>query len=475
MNLTPELSLAFFRGLVTGLLGVLAGLAVQPLLAHPRTWARNAAWAVLLAPYLTPAPLVGYAYSNFSLSLVHHPLLNEVFYVLVLTMKLIPVAAIVLHFGPSRLSPEALHCHRLLREGESSARSLLSTVALTLRGHARAGAVAFGLVFLFAFAEFEMASLLGVKCWTVSLFDAQVGGLAISESLKMVLLPTICEAGLLLLMMVFLFAGKPPALQTFSARRPRKRWSFLIWSLLAAQVIVVTLVPLSIVMRGTVKGLAAVMERFVLGADIGASLVFATAAAVCSYLLASLFARMARAGGYRLAWTYLLCVPGLLGALVLSLFVLWAFQQPGLRQGYDTPLPLFITMTLLLLPFAVLLRMLLAFLRSNESLHAAELLTASSSASTQRRGAHLVRTIRTRGRFWVIFLLFCWGYFDLTASSLLAPSKMTPVFVRLYNQMHYGQMAVLSAMVCVAFSVPFIVLALAGAARSLAVRWVARG
>lgn len=76
-----------------------------------------------------------------------------------------------------------------------------------------------------------------------------------------------------------------------------------------------------------------------------------------------------------------------------------------------------------------------------------------------------------KGRFWAIFLLFWWGYFDLTASHILAPSRVTPVLVRLYNFMHYGHSEALSAMVCVAFAVPFLVLAAAAGVRRLAERF----
>jgi ABC-type Fe3+ transport system permease subunit len=58
-------------------------------------------------------------------------------------------------------------------------------------------------------------------------------------------------------------------------------------------------------------------------------------------------------------------------------------------------------------------------------------------------------------------LLFVWAYWDLTASSILAPIGMTPVTVRLYNLMHYGQIAALSAMTCAAFAAPIFIFLLA--------------
>ena len=55
------------------------------------------------------------------------------------------------------------------------------------------------------------------------------------------------------------------------------------------------------------------------------------------------------------------------------------------------------------------------------------------------------------------------AYFDMTAGSILAPPRMTPVFVRLYNMMHYGRMAGLSAMVLAAVVAPFLIAGVLGA------------
>ena len=75
--------------------------------------------------------------------------------------------------------------------------------------------------------------------------------------------------------------------------------------------------------------------------------------------------------------------------------------------------------------------------------------------------------LSTSGKFWAAVLLFVWAYWDLTASAILAPIGMTPVTVRLYNLMHYGQIAMLSAMTCAAFAAPIILFLLAFATR----RW----
>jgi len=177
-----------------------------------------------------------------------------------------------------------------------------------------------------------------------------------------------------------------------------------------------------------------------------------------SYVAAGWFSSR-RGGRARLAWACVLSLPGLLGGLVLALAVLWVFQRALLSSLYDTPLPLMLTLAALLFPFAALLRVLLEAFRPGERVHAAALLGHSSRREVRRSARRLLENLVTRRRLAVLFLLFFWGYFELPASALLAPSTMTPVVLRLYNMMHYGRVAGLSAMVLVAFVVPFVLFA----------------
>ena len=466
MNLAGQYGWTLARGLSVGLLGVLLALPLSRLLASPGKRARLGAWTLILAPYLTPSLLVGYAYSNFSLSLVRHPSWNALFYSALLVMKLAPVAAVVVYFAPSLFSQEAVHCRRLLRRQEGGLRSLLSYVSFLLRGPFRGPLVALVLVFLLAFGEFEMASLFGVKAWSVALFDAHAGGLALSESLRLSLFPTLVGASLVLAAL-FLLLTVPGGSAT-PVRRPAdlgRGAGLLAWAYAAA----------SVMLGGMARGLRMLVSEFVLGKDILASVLFATGAAVCAYCVAGWFLAVAlgaTSAKRKLAWAFCLSAPGLLGPLVLSLGMVWVFQAPGLRAMYDTPVPVLIALTLVVLPFGLLLRIVLHMLRPGEAIHAAELLSSSTSSGVRRWHSRLIWQLRSRRQFWVAFLLFCWAYFDLTASSILAPPGMTPVLSRLYNFMHYGQSAVLSAMVCVAFLVPVAVVVLADAAGGQLLRWI---
>jgi hypothetical protein len=159
-----------------------------------------------------------------------------------------------------------------------------------------------------------------------------------------------------------------------------------------------------------------------------------------------------------------LCLPGLLGGLLLGLGFVALFRTPALRWAYDTPVPLLAAVALLVMPFALVLRAVLDILRGDVAVHAAALLGRAPSGALRARARRLVWQLRHRGGAWAAFALFWWAYFELAASKLLSPSGMTPASVRLYDQMHYGTSAGLSAMVCTSVAVPLALLAAALAA-----------
>ena len=399
---------------------------------------RRAAWFLLLAPFLAPPLLVGYAYSNFSLSLIRHPALNALWYEALLALKLAPVAALALFFAPRPLSAEALHCRRL-SHGSADWRFRWRA------GCGRAPLTAFALAFLLAFGEFEMASLMNVRTWTVILFDGHAGGLPLARSLQLAAGPFVIELAVLAIVLGLL-AGQHAMPAGGAARRRRAPWAG--WCILAAANALLVVAPAIIVLHGTLQGWRVVAENFTLGREIATSMAFGAAAAVAAYALVPRRWWAAVAAG----------VPGLLGPLVLALLVGAAVQLPPLDRCRDTPLPLAVTLTLLLLPFAVLLRRLLRHTAPTTAVRAARLVGG-------RAGRRLVWALDTRRHLWAVFLLFCWGYLDLTASAILAPIGTAPVTVRLYNLMHYGQTAVLSALVTAAFAAPLLAAALVAVTR----------
>ncbi len=452
MNLAHQTAESAMRALGIAALALALAPPLARLLAHTHGRRRMVAWALLLAPLLTPALLVSYAYSHVALRLMGTPGAIAALYFLALAFKLVPVAALILHFIPPAMSAEAVRCHALL------ARSHRERWMFQLRGAGRAPWMAGGLVFLFAFTDFELASLWSLKTWAVALFDAQAGGLALGASLRLTALPLSIEVAVLALIL------RPPALslaQSGSGRAPSRIARRALLAYLGGAALLACGWPLLFVAVQAASGFRAVAENFVLANDLVASLGFAAGATLGAWMLAKV-ARTSRLSDRprRAAWATLLAAPGLLGALLLSLELLAAFQLPGLHPAYDTPLPLLLALTLLLLPFALPLRWLVDASCCNPALHIAGL--AGSAA--------LVWRLDTRRRWLAAFLLFCWAYFDFTAGSILAPVGLTPVFVRLHNLAHYGQTAVLSAMFLAAFAAPVAVLLLTAPAA----RWYAR-
>ena len=461
----------------------LAGVAVAisgwlaASLAGQRGRAKSIAWALLLAPFLTPALLISYAFSRLSLALTASPWSHQTLYATVLLLKLVPVAVVARSLMPSPLSAEARHCHRLL-----SAPSFFERVLFRLRASGPAPWFAGGLVFLLAFADFELASLWNIKTWTVVLFDAQTGGLAWRESLRLAAWPLAIQVAVLAVLTQFTGSVRP-------VKTGAGNGGAAIFGYLAIVAFVVCALPLLIVFAQAVAGFPAVAENFVLGNEIIASALFAAGAAAvscrgayASRVLVSASRRnelpdafesgdvfvkgtvsKVREGGTpspTLGTRMLPGVPGLLGSLIVALFVLAVFQTPLLRPLYDTPLPLLLALTIILLPLALLLGALLRMRHASPMRHIAR----------QLGSRRLAWDLETQPRLAAFALLFCWAYFDFTASAILAPTRFTPVFVRLHNLAHYGQTAVLSAMMLAAFAVPVLLLLLTFAAGQIHAR-----
>ena len=110
-------------------------------------------------------------------------------------------------------------------------------------------------------------------------------------------------------------------------------------------------------MSQAVAGVPSLWENFVLGSELGTSVVFAFVAAVAATVTAAGVRKTS-------AVTVLLVTPGLLGALIVSLLVLALFQLPILHAFYDTPLPLGLALTMLLLPLAFLTGVTGAFFKA---------------------------------------------------------------------------------------------------------------
>lgn len=441
VSVGPEVFWTLLRALAIAAIALVIGRPLARALSSLRGSRRIVAWALLLAPALTPPIVVGYAFTRGVLVLAGGALgfWSEALYALVVLGRLVPVATVSLALVPPFVTPAGRHCFHLL-----GPHSWKREWSFRMRGASRGPAVALALVFLLAFAEFELAAFYNARTWTVALFDQHAGGLPLSDSLRFAALPVLVET----LALVFFWLALRGAGTAVAARveSSAAAMSAPARAYLACAALFITGWPVLRLVRQAGAGFEPLVGTFSLGTELAASMVFSFGASAGAWLLAAYAASRTRAAAMGL--------PGLFGALVISLLVLALFQSPALRPAYDTPLPLLVALTLLLLPLAILLRWFVDAIRPDSAWFIA----------SQLGHRELRWRLEGRRRFAAWGLLFCWAFFDFTAASILAPVGFTPVFVRLHNLMHYGQTAVLSAMVCAAFVAPVTALLVAGAA-----------
>jgi hypothetical protein len=466
----------------------------------PHPW-RRLAWFGAAVPFLCPELWTGYAWSGFALRLsgtefwnlfpsglfpspqaivARDAAVDELLLDLLLFFRAVPVGTLAMYFAPPPpLSAEAVYCRDVAlakNQGDGSLRRNWLGFALRRRWHAALPAVA--LMFLVSFQEFELVSLIRRPGWTVWLFDAQVQGLALSESLRLVILPVVCQVVVLAPVAWWLIANRSGApLATSPASSPAGpqpgKWLFL---LLSAGFVLV--IPALLVGRGSFDGLARVIgNRELIRSRLGEILIgagYALAAALASVLLAAPLLQSARASRPARAMLAAGALPGLFGSLVLSLALIRLLQLPYLHVLYRSPLGMAAALALFLLPRALVLRLMLSSSRRYGGGHAAHLLSRSPSRAVRAAARELAWQLQWRAEFWSIALLTYWAYLDLTIAYLLAPETIVSAPVTLYNQMHFGKNAVLSALVFLTVLVPALVFVFASASRRFLFRWIWR-
>lgn len=459
MELSAGIESMLWAALI-GAVSLLLGFGGAAALTAPRALLRRSAWALAIACFFSPPLLIGYAYANFT-PLVHGSEgVRTACYALLMALRLMPVAAVIRLMSPGRVSPEAQYCLRLLQPRLGFRARFRQAIGVGCRGVGRAGVAGFGVTFVLAFTEFELASFLGVDQWTVALFDAQAGGMALGASLRLIAWPA-----LLGLTVAALSAGMvAPALSATGSAPPaalsRVRWGL---ASLALGAVCVLLLPGAIVLRGGVAGIAQRGLQLALYHELAASLLVAggAAAAACGVAWAVCApGRTTRRMTRRRALMVALMIPGLCGGLILGLCLLALLQAPLLWRLRDTPLPLMVASALLALPAAMLMVALLRGRRTTTDVHAARLLRTSAERAVRRRGVAIDWRRRTRCLYWAAALLVCHLFYDVTLASLLAPVQMPLVTPRLYNFMHYGRSHLLTASLLLCVVVPPVVLAL---------------
>ena len=442
-SLLVAIGLTLVRSLCVAAFCCMAAQLVLPTLKSHSMIRR--CWWLLLLPVIMPPLVIGYAYSNVALSFIRQPVLNNLLYSLLLAMRFFPVALLLLHLAPPPpLSSSAMHTLKLARQKR--------WWCFITHGQGRLLLIAFAIIFVLVFGEFEITSRMGCQSWTVWLFDAQVGGMALSKTLTWLSLPA--SLSLLLLAWVFFVMPKHGTSQQICISPKTKHMTLrktclILWWL--ASMMVCIIIPWQWVLIPASKGMAGVIREMSILSEIGYSLLFATISALAAFILSLWAIRLPRVA------RWMLCLPGLAGSLVVGLVLLALFQTSLFRPFYDTPIPIMLALLILALPFGLILRPILW--QRNSSTHAGQLTGLSTNTKHQQLTKHLNHHHHTRGLWLLGCILFYITYHDLPASALLAPSSMSPAIVRLYNLMHYGQYETLSAMVVLTYGLPAIGLA----------------
>jgi len=468
MSLWAACIWALLRGLAVVFLGLPVCVQLQKRLSRATGWEQSIAWLILLLPLIAPPLITGYGFANFSLSLIHHPIWNELLYDLLLLISSVPVGVVLLHFAPpAPISRAAIHCARLSSPRAATHQrpgnmTLKMRLGIWLRGPVRNLIPAGALMFLIAFQEFEIGSMMLIPTWTVWLFDAQAGGLSITHSLQYAALPVSLEMILLIPAVIIFWQSHWLAPRPGHAAGCPFRLDWL-WVYLALSTSLYCFIPWSLVLYDSWEGYSALMTNRTLSGDVLRGLMMAMATSTCVYGVVFWLLTLKSNATMRrivLPMSLFAAITGLMGALSVSLVVLTIFQYPAVHRLYDTPLPWLFGLVWFLAPRAWLMILVLIGVQRREPYFLATLLTRSSQTYQRLAGQQLIWENQWKRHFWGMVLICTWAYLDGTIAALLAPAAWISSPVRLYNLMHYGQSSVLSAMVVVTFGFPLICLAL---------------
>jgi hypothetical protein len=354
---------------------------------------------------------------------------RELLYCALTGARYASLALLAVWLMPPSLSSEAMHCLR-----QSARVSWWRRRVWELRAWGRGLWLGIVVVFLLSFQEFDFATTWNMRAWTVALFDAQAGGLALGESLRLAALPFIVQV---ILITVFVLNFRPVGAAE-ERGRSTGRAAIIILLILVPYYLLMMMALLAVISSSMILYLGGSrISEFAPSREVANGLGLAFAATVFAWLAAGWIS--ARRG-----WRWLFALPGLLGPLLCGLMLLAVMQLPPLHLLRDTLFPTILGLALVLLPFALLLRFGIETTRDNAALHIAR-------ASGARRAVWLLDGFP---RLCALLLLFCFGYGDFTINSLLAPPAFTSATVRLLNLLHYGQSAALAVMIVLSFAVP---------------------
>jgi hypothetical protein len=419
------------------------------LLLHSTARVRVVLWCLVILPFFWPRMITGYAYANFSLSLVHLPFANELFYDLLSLFGAVPIGVVVLYFAPkSPISRDGLHVWRLTSRSRRDLFGLCNSLWLWLHGPRQSAVLSAALLFLVVFQEFEMSSLMSVTSWTVTLFDAHAGGLSLRRSLGMALLPAFAQTTVLAPACALLVTGKwDYESRKNESLRGIETQGFVEWFYVALSLGIFCAIPAMLVFGNSLGALASLTRNTSWIGDILTGGMISIVSGVIAYASAAWVWRQGRG-------LLLFGCAGLLGSLVIGLCMLALFQSPVVNLAWDSVLPWILGLGVYLWPRALLIYAILKNPERSTADRLVQLLAKFSDKRQQSQARVLAWQIRGQVHLWSLGLICTWAYFDATLAAILAPVGWVSAPVRLYNLMHYGQSNVLSALVLVMFLAP---------------------
>ncbi|MCM8535624.1 MAG: hypothetical protein NE334_06790 [Lentisphaeraceae bacterium] len=393
---------------------------------------RQRFWLALLTlfPLIIPPLLPAYAYSAFKINFQTQPILNEFFYGLIVISKTLPFVFIALYFIKYSTQSSAILCDKLKPNSSLSfiKRNAALFVATTLAG-------------LIIFHEYEIASLMRIRHWTIDVFNAHAGGLShtIIGSIKMVSAPLTTS---LFAIFILIRIHTPQTQKITLARSPNQSFAYIILTLL---LLTSFIVPYLIVIKGAWGGFYEILQTNWMLQETFNSIIFAIVSTLCVAFLSHLVVSSLP------KFIPFFIAPGLCGTLILGLLILAFFQITFLQSLAHSILPLTLAQIIYIFPLAIVVRIFIKNSIQQSSLTSAHLL--SNKEKLNWKLYHLPTILAH-------FPLFCILWFDITLNTLLAPTSLPGIFPRLYNLMHYNENEKLSATVVIAVLVPPIILAL---------------
>jgi len=456
----------------SGLRAVLITVIAFPICVAVAKWLqrddgprRRWRWVAVLGPFLFPELLVGYAYAP---QYAGRPGPAEAACAALMLLRVVPVGVVAWLLTPtSMVTPSALYCRRLsLRTW----RDRVDWLRLWFAGPVTSAIPTLSLLWIVSFQQFELAALIRAVSWSDWLFVQQVGGLSLAASLQAAIGPVVGQFVVLMLGIAAVAQSADDAPAVITPVHQSQVTRALIVAYLVEQWVIVIGWPTVSLAAGLPAGLQQLVTQPLrmqgLARELFAGLAAAVLAASVAWLIARSVGSAVRTatsdGSVRTAdptvssdrilprWRsglgqLLLCLPGLFGSLLLGLALVAAFQTPMLRVLYNTPVPWVLGLILYLLPRAVLLRAWVDPRRPRTAEFLAAQLMTSSDPQQQRHGRRLWWRLVEEPRFFAVAGLTYWGYLDLTTAYLLSPTGLTSGVVRLYNFMHFGRTAALSA------------------------------